>query len=50
MKLGRLGPLGHEIPVVQVEDRVFDLSSITDDIDASFWESGGVDEGQRRPG
>jgi 2,4-didehydro-3-deoxy-L-rhamnonate hydrolase len=42
MKFARLGPLGHEIPVVQVEDRVFDLSSVTADIDASFWESGGI--------
>ncbi|VXB35379.1 fumarylacetoacetate hydrolase family protein [Aeromicrobium sp. 9AM] len=42
MKFARLGPLGHEIPVVQAEDRVFDLSSVTADIDASFWESGGV--------
>ncbi len=42
MKLGRLGPLDHEIPVVQFEERIFDLSSVTDDIDASFWESGGI--------
>ncbi|KQV74225.1 hypothetical protein ASC61_03960 [Aeromicrobium sp. Root344] len=42
MKLARLGPLGSETPVVQVDDRILDLSSITDDIDEAFWASDGV--------
>jgi 2-keto-4-pentenoate hydratase/2-oxohepta-3-ene-1,7-dioic acid hydratase in catechol pathway len=42
MKFARLGPVGHEIPVVQVDDRILDISSIAPDIDAAFWESGGV--------
>ena len=42
MKFARLGPLGHEIPVVLADDRILDLSSITDDIDEAFWESDGV--------
>ena len=42
MKLARLGPLGHEVPVALVDDHAVDISSITDDIDELFWESGGV--------
>jgi len=42
MKFARLGPLGHEIPVVLADDRVLDISSVTEDIDESFWESDGV--------
>jgi len=42
MKFARLGPLGLETPVVLVEDRVLDLSSIADDIDEAFWASDGV--------
>ena len=42
MKFARLGPLGHEFPVVQVDDRILDISSIAADIDAAFWESGCV--------
>ena len=42
MKFARLGPIGREVPVVQVEDRTLDISSITDDIDESFWASDGV--------
>jgi 2-keto-4-pentenoate hydratase/2-oxohepta-3-ene-1,7-dioic acid hydratase in catechol pathway len=42
MKFARLGPLGSEIPVVLVEDRVLDVSAVTDDIDESFWETDGV--------
>lgn len=42
MKFARLGPLGLEIPVVQVDDDILDISSITGDIDEAFWESGGV--------
>jgi len=42
MKFARLGPLGSETPVVQVEDRILDISSITDEIDEAFWASDGV--------
>ncbi|KRC64858.1 hypothetical protein ASE12_08840 [Aeromicrobium sp. Root236] len=42
MKFARLGPLGSETPVVQVEDRILDISSITDEIDETFWASDGV--------
>jgi len=44
MKFARLGPLGREIPVVQVEDRFLDISSITGDIDEAFWAADGVAE------
>ncbi|WP_308466109.1 fumarylacetoacetate hydrolase family protein [Rathayibacter soli] len=36
MQFGRLGPLGAEIPVACVEGSVYDLSSITHDIDGAF--------------
>jgi 2,4-didehydro-3-deoxy-L-rhamnonate hydrolase len=42
MKLARLGSLGHETPVVIQDEVTFDLSSLTTDIDASFWETDGV--------
>ena len=42
MKFARLGPLGSETPVVQVDDRILDISSITEDIDEAFWASDGV--------
>jgi 2-keto-4-pentenoate hydratase/2-oxohepta-3-ene-1,7-dioic acid hydratase in catechol pathway len=44
MKFARLGPVGHEVPVVLDDERVFDISSIADDIDESFWESDGVSQ------
>ena len=42
MKFARLGPLGSETPVVQVDDRILDISSITEEIDEAFWASDGV--------
>jgi 2-keto-4-pentenoate hydratase/2-oxohepta-3-ene-1,7-dioic acid hydratase in catechol pathway len=42
MKLGRLGSVGEEIPVVWIGDEAFDLRSITSDIDGRFW-AGGVE-------
>ncbi|MFE4952474.1 fumarylacetoacetate hydrolase family protein [Leifsonia sp. NPDC056665] len=36
MKFGRLGPVGNEIPVAVIDDRVLDLRSITSDIDGLF--------------
>jgi 2-keto-4-pentenoate hydratase/2-oxohepta-3-ene-1,7-dioic acid hydratase in catechol pathway len=41
MKFARLGQLGQEIPVVLVGDDALDISSVTVDIDATFWESDG---------
>lgn len=43
MKLARLGPLGSEKPVLIDGDAVFDLSSITRDIDGDFLSGGGLD-------
>lgn len=42
MKLARTGPSGAEIPVVLEGDRILDLRSVTDDIDGSFFASGGL--------
>jgi 2-keto-4-pentenoate hydratase/2-oxohepta-3-ene-1,7-dioic acid hydratase in catechol pathway len=42
MKFARLGPRGQEIPVVLVGDDALDISALTADIDATFWESDGV--------
>jgi 2-keto-4-pentenoate hydratase/2-oxohepta-3-ene-1,7-dioic acid hydratase in catechol pathway len=36
MRFARLGPVGHEIPVVQANGRSYDLRSITPRIDGSF--------------
>jgi 2-keto-4-pentenoate hydratase/2-oxohepta-3-ene-1,7-dioic acid hydratase in catechol pathway len=42
MRLGRLGARGAEIPVLHAGGKVFDLRSITDDIDGAFFARGGV--------
>ncbi len=42
MRLARVGPVGHEIPVVEVEGASFDLRPITDDINGEFLGSGGL--------
>jgi 2,4-diketo-3-deoxy-L-fuconate hydrolase len=42
MKLMRVGDLGHERPVVLVDDRHFDMSSLCADIDGSFLSSDGI--------
>ncbi|WP_427892146.1 fumarylacetoacetate hydrolase family protein [Kribbella sp. GL6] len=41
MKFARLGPAGAEKPVVVTDDGAWDLTGITADLDAAFWESGG---------
>ncbi len=41
MKFARLGPIGHEMPTVLVEDQYFDLSALTPDIDGDFLASDG---------
>ena len=40
MRFARLGPIGHEIPVVQHDGRSYDLRSITSRIDGAFLSSG----------
>ena len=47
MKLLRIGPVGGERPALLAEDGVlYDLSSLTDDINGSFLSSGGVRRAQ----
>jgi 2-keto-4-pentenoate hydratase/2-oxohepta-3-ene-1,7-dioic acid hydratase in catechol pathway len=38
----RIGPAGSEQPVVQLDGAHYDLSGLVTDIDAGFWNSGGV--------
>lgn len=42
MELLRLGPPGRETPAVRQDDVVYDLSSVTADIDGAFLASGGI--------
>ena len=42
MRLLRVGDPGHERPAVEDGDAVFDLSSLTDDIDGTFLADDGV--------
>ncbi len=44
MKLMRLGPLGKEIPALDSHGEVYDLRSLTNDIDGSFFERGGIEQ------
>ena len=48
MRLGRLGPIGAEVPVVWQGDEAYDLREVTTDIDAAFWTSGRPDVASRR--
>ena len=41
--LCRLGPPGAEVPAISVDERIFDLRPLTDDIDGEFLASGGID-------
>lgn len=43
MEILRLGPAGTERPAVRVDGTVYDLSSVTADIDGAFLASGGID-------
>ncbi|MFB9312552.1 fumarylacetoacetate hydrolase family protein [Nocardioides plantarum] len=43
MELLRLGPLGAEVPALRVDEAVYDLRTVTDDIDPDFLAAGGVD-------
>jgi 2-keto-4-pentenoate hydratase/2-oxohepta-3-ene-1,7-dioic acid hydratase in catechol pathway len=46
MRFMRVGNAGTEIPVVVHEEVAYDLRSVTQDIDPSFLESGGLDSAQ----
>lgn len=42
MHFARLGPIGHEIPVLRHEDASYDLRELTADIDGAFLARGGL--------
>lgn len=42
-RFGRLGEPGHEIPVIERDGVIHDLTSVTDDIDGAFLAGGGID-------
>jgi 2,4-diketo-3-deoxy-L-fuconate hydrolase len=42
MELLRLGPIGHEIPVVRDDGVCFDLRPLITDIDPNFFATGGI--------
>lgn len=42
MRLARVGHPGHELPVALVDDRAYDLTTITDDIGERFFAAGGL--------
>jgi hypothetical protein len=42
MRFARLGPVGQEIPTVEVDGTSYDLRSLTSDIDGAFLSSDGV--------
>ena len=46
MKLGRVGPIGQEIPVVVEGGRYLDLRGVTPDIDPTFLVGGGIQRAQ----
>jgi 2-keto-4-pentenoate hydratase/2-oxohepta-3-ene-1,7-dioic acid hydratase in catechol pathway len=43
MRLARLGEMGSEVPVVQLDGRSYDIRSLTGDIDGTFFARGGID-------
>lgn len=43
MKFARLGSIDQEKPAVLVDDRYYDLSGVTKDIDGTFFSTGGVE-------
>jgi 2-keto-4-pentenoate hydratase/2-oxohepta-3-ene-1,7-dioic acid hydratase in catechol pathway len=50
VKLMRVGPIGSEQPVLEVDGTHYDLSGVVTDIDAGFWTSGGIDRITRAAG
>jgi 2,4-didehydro-3-deoxy-L-rhamnonate hydrolase len=48
MRLGRLGPIGAEVPVIWRGQDAYDLRGVCADVDAAFWTSGGPDEVSRQ--
>jgi len=47
MKLQRLGPVGHEVPVAVVGPHTYDLRDLTTDIDGDFFARDGISEVRR---
>lgn len=47
MKLARLGPHGHEVPVVLTDGSVFDLRGLTPDLDPAFFAGDGPERVRR---
>ena len=48
MRLGRLGTIGAEVPVVWQENEAYELRGVCDDIDGTFWSSDRPGEVRRR--
>jgi 2,4-diketo-3-deoxy-L-fuconate hydrolase len=48
MRLGRLGPVGGEVPVAWQGGDAYDLREVCADIDATFWTTDGPAEVSRR--
>lgn len=44
LRIGRLGPVGEEIPVVEFANTVFDARPVTADIDGDFLAGDGIEE------
>lgn len=44
LRIGRLGPVGDEVPVVEFANTVFDARPVTADIDGPFLARGGIEE------
>jgi len=43
MRIGRIGEIGHETPIVEVDGAIYDARTLVKDIDGRFFESGGID-------
>ncbi|MEO7121626.1 MAG: fumarylacetoacetate hydrolase family protein, partial [Lacisediminihabitans sp.] len=44
MKLARLGEVGFEVPVVQLDGHSYDIRSLTSDVNGAFFARGGIDD------
>lgn len=44
LRIGRLGPVGDELPVVEFANTVFDARPVTTDIDGTFLARGGIEQ------
>ena len=43
MRIGRIGEIGRETPIVEVDDAIYDASALVKEIDGRFFESGGIE-------